>query len=545
MIKVEAMASTLTVMGRWLLGIVVVFQLLLAPPLFAADEQPQGGVVRLGGEAILTVQSAAGAQNPERLASHLSNEITSLAEDYSFDPARISTKADPPYVMVGIREQDGGFKPLMAVDERAAALAKTSQSELAKRDARAIQTGIKRYRVQRTPGAWLRGTAIALLVLLGYVLLIQVERRLNQRARNWLRIKASRRLPDISLAGNRLISRGHIQRSLQLGRAALHWAALAAISYLLLPLLLSFFPPTMGLAAELREQMLMAVEQLWNGVLNVVPNLIALVLIGAAITALLKLNQRLFKALKREEIRFEWFYPEWALPTARITTILITAAGLALALPYIPGSTSRAFQGAGVFLGILAALGSSAIATNILSGLMLIYTRGFSEGDRVAINGIVGTVQERALLVTRILTPLNELVSIPNAMVIANPVINYSLSSRELDQPVAVNACITIGYEVPWRQVHALLLEAAATVDGICSEPAPNVVQTSLNDWHVSYELDARIHDANQYRSILSRLLAAIQDSFADAGIEILSPAYEVQREGLSSTIPPRGSNPR
>jgi small-conductance mechanosensitive channel len=224
---------------------------------------------------------------------------------------------------------------------------------------------------------------------------------------------------------------------------------------------------------------------------------------------------------------------------------LITAAGLALALPYIPGSTSRAFQGAGVFLGILAALGSSAIATNILSGLMLIYTRGFREGDRVEINGIVGTVQERALLVTRILTPRHELVSIPNAMVIANPVTNYNLASRELGQPVAVSACITIGYDVPWRQVHALLLEAASTIEGICQDPAPSVVQTSLNDWHVSYELDARIDDANQYRTILSLLLAAIQDSFADAGVEILSPAYEVQREGIGLTIPPRGSNPR
>jgi len=527
-------------MARWLCGIVMVVQMLLAPRLEAAVAQPQGSVVQLGGETVLVVQSAAGAQSPERLASHLSREITGLAEDYSFDPARLSTKADPPYVMVGIREEDGGFKPLMAVDARAAALAKTSQSELAKRDAQAIQTAIKRYRIQRTPGAWLRGTAIALLVLLGYVLLIQLERRLNQRAKRWLGGRANLRLPDISLAGNRLITRRQIQRSLQLGRAALHWAALAAISYLMVPLLLSFFPPTMGLAADLREQMLLASEQLWNGVLNVVPNLIALVVLGAVITALLKLNQRVFKALETEQIRFDWFYPEWALPTARITTILITAGGFALALPYIPGSTSRAFQGAGVFLGILAALGSSAIATNILSGLMLIYTRGFREGDRVSINGIVGTVQERALLVTRILTPLNEVVSIPNAMVIANPITNYSLASREIGAPVALNACITIGYEVPWRQVHALLLQAAATVEGICKEPAPSVVQTSLNDWHVSYELDARIDDPNQYRSILSLLLAAIQDSFADAGVEILSPAYEVQRSD-----PTRGSSMR
>ncbi len=531
-------------MRRWLAGIVVLM-LLWTAPLQAAVESARGAAVQLGGRTILVVQSAAGAQSPERLANHLSKEITGLAEDFSFDPSRITTKAEPPYVMVGISEADGVFRPLMAVDERAATLANTSQGELAKRDARAIQTGIKRYRVERTPGAWLRGTAIALLVLLGYVLLLQLERRLNQRARSWLRGHGSRSLPDISLAGNRLIGRRRIQRSLQLGRVALHWTALVSISYLMLPLLLSVFPPTMGLAADLRDQILVTAQQLGRGALDLVPNLIALVVIGAMTVGALKLNRRVFKALENGEVRFAWFYPEWALPTARITTILITAAGLALALPYIPGSTSRAFQGAGVFLGVLAALGSSAITTNILSGLMLIYTRGFREGDRVAINGIVGTVQERALLVTRILTPLNELVSIPNAMVIANPVINYNLAGRELGQPVAVSACITIGYEVPWRRVHALLLLAASVVDGICVDPAPTVVQTSLNDCHVSYELDARIDDPNRYRSILSSLLAAIQDSFADAGVEILSPAYEVQREASGSTIPSGVSDPR
>jgi small-conductance mechanosensitive channel len=269
----------------------------------------------------------------------------------------------------------------------------------------------------------------------------------------------------------------------------------------------------------------------------------ALLLIAAASTLALRTNHHVFRALESGRVHFDWFYPEWARPTSRITTILITTATLALALPYVPGSTSRAFQGAGLFLGVLAALGSSAIATNILSGLMLIYTRGFREGDRVSIQGTVGIVQERALLVTRILTPLNELVSIPNAMVIASPVINYSLARREINQPVAVAACVTIGYDIPWRQVHHLLLAAAADVHGICSDPKPIVVQTSLNDVHVSYELNASLADANLYRQGLSDLLASIQDRFAEAGVEILSPAYEANRDGNRAVLPPQASH--
>ena len=528
-------------MGRWLVGIALV--LLLSARGHATPQPSSSGTVQLDGQPVLVLQSAAGAQRPEGLARHLSNELLLLAQDYSFDPATITTKAEPPYVMVGIRDSNASFRPLFAVDARAASLAKTSQQELADRDARAIQAGLKRYRIERSPAAWLRGTAIAALVLLGYVVLLVAERRLNRRTRRWLNDQANRTLPEIKLGNNRLVSRETIHSALQISRAAVHWGSLALISYLMVPLLLSFFPPTMAIAAGLRSQMLSAIAQAWSGTVSGIPNLLALLLIAAATTLALRTNQHVFRALQSGRIHFDWFYPEWARPTSRITTILITTAALALALPYIPGSTSRAFQGAGLFLGILAALGSSAIATNILSGLMLIYTRGFREGDRVSIQGIVGIVQERALLVTRILTPLNELVSIPNAMVIASPVINYSLANREINQPVALAASVTIGYDVPWRQVHALLLAAAAEVQGICDDPKPVVVQTSLNDVHVSYELNASIADANHYRQALSTLLASIQDQFAEAGVEILSPAYEANRDGNRAVLPPPASN--
>jgi len=533
---VVAAAATRNAMGRWLVGLILM--LLLAAPLHAGLNASTSGTVELDGQPVFVLQSAAGAQSPAGLAKHLSRELVLLAQDYSFNPETITTKAEPPYVMVGIQNSNGIFRPLFAIDERAATQAKTTQAELAERDARAIRTGLKHYRIRRSPMAWLRGTAVAGLVLLGYVVLILAERRLNQRTRAWLRNHANSNLPDISIGSNRLISKDSIHSGLQILRSALHWGSLTLISYLLLPLLLGFFPPTMAMAAGLRGQMLSALAQAWNGLLGVVPNLVALLLIIAITTLILKANGRVFQALESGRIRFDWFYPEWATPTSRITSILITTAGVALALPYIPGSTSRAFQGDGLFLGVLAALGSSAITTNILSGLMLIYTRGFREGDRVCIDGIVGIVQERALLVTRVLTPLNELVSIPNAMVIAKPVVNFSLAQREIGQPVALSACVTIGYDVPWRQVHALLIQAAERVDGICSNPKPTVVQTSLNDFHVSYELNASIGEASRYRQALSDLLASIQDRFAESGVEILSPAYEANRDGNQSTIP-------
>ena len=245
-----------------------------------------------------------------------------------------------------------------------------------------------------------------------------------------------------------------------------------------------------------------------------------------------------FKALDHGRLRIPGFYREWALPTGRLAAILIILIGLILAYPYIPGSDSKAFQGAGLLLGALAALGSSAVATNIISGLMLIYTRAFREGDRVDINGTVGVVQDRALLVTRLQTPRNELVSIPNASVIGSSVVNYSFSRREIRQPVAIATTITIGYDVPWRKVHELMLAAAASVEGITKEIEPFVLQTALNDFHISYELTAFVRDAGSYRQCLSKVLAALQDQFAAADVEILSPGYHAIRNGNASTVP-------
>ncbi|MFM7265470.1 MAG: mechanosensitive ion channel family protein, partial [Cyanobium sp.] len=136
------------------------------------------------------------------------------------------------------------------------------------------------------------------------------------------------------------------------------------------------------------------------------------------------------------------------------------------------------------------------------------------------------------------LTPRNELVSIPNATVIGASITNYSLAEREIQRPVALATTITIGYDVPWRQVHGLMLAAAASVPGICTDPAPRVLQTALNDFHISYELDACVRDVDRYRETLSELLAAIQDQFAAADVEILSPGYHAVRDGSASTVP-------
>ncbi|MFM8605279.1 MAG: mechanosensitive ion channel family protein [Cyanobium sp.] len=511
-----------------------------APPAVGAvpAASPTPAWVRLDGQRVLELRRVAGAQRTEAVAARASVILKRLAEDGRVDPAQLAVQEDPPYSVIGLEKPGAGFEPLLAVDDRAAAAFGLDRTALAEQYRDQLRGAIRQYRSSHSLSAWIRGTALALVVLLLYLLWLRVQMRLNARLAAWLGRPEGSRLPAIRLGGIYLLDERQLRALLQWLRRALHWGLLLLVSYLLLPLLLGLFPPTQAIAEGLRSHLLRVVEGLLAGAVAAIPNLVSIALILAVTTVVIRASNAWFREIARGGLQIPGFYPEWAVPTQRLVAGGLLLAGLVIAYPYVPGSGSKTFQGAGIFVGVLAALGSSAVATNVISGLMLIYTRAFREGDRVEINGVVGVVQDSALLVTRVLTPRNELVSIPNATVIGASITNYSLADREIQRPVALATTITIGYDVPWRQVHALMLAAAAGVGGISDDPPPKVLQTAFNDFHISYEIDACVRDVDRYRETLSELLAAIQDQFAAAGVEILSPGYHAVRDGSASTVP-------
>lgn len=502
-----------------------------------AGGQPATAWITLDGRKVLEVRVAAGAQTPQMAAERGSRVLEELARNPRIDPEQLVVKEEPPYFMVGLMASDGRFLPQLAVDERAARAFDLSRQELAQHYRDQLRGAIKQYRSSHSLDAWLWGLAMAIAVLLLYLLWWKLQGELNHRLQRWL----DRRFGHVGLrmGGSQVLDPEQLRGSLQVIRRLGHWTLLLLASYLLIPLLLGFFPPTQVIAEGLRAHILRVLAQLIDNGANAIPNILTVALILFLTRLAMQGCKAWFAAIERGRLVFPGFYREWARPTGRLVSAAMLLAGLVTAYPYIPGSGSRAFQGAGLFVGLLAALGSSAVATNVISGLMLIYTRAFQEGDRIEINGVLGVVQDRDLLVTRIVTPRHEVVSLPNATVIASPILNYSFSRREGAQPVAVATTVTIGYDVPWRQVHGLLLGAARSVAGIAVEPAPYVLQTSLNDFHISYELNASVVDVLVYREILSDLLGAIQDQFAQAKVEILSPAYHAMRNGNPSTVPP------
>ena len=502
-----------------------------------------GQFVQLEGQNVLEIRHAPA---PQRIADYVrrgNQRLLAMAQDPLINPSQLQIRDDPPFTVIGLALADGQFQTEMGVDDAMARCFGQSRQQLARFYRDRLAAAILRYRSSHSLSAWLKGTGLAALVLATYLIWWRVQGRINERLR---RVIEQRPLPLLELLRRlgigALVEPAQVRHWLQGLRQVLHWSLLLLLSYLLIPLLLGLFPPTQLIAAGLRQHLQGLVLSFLGGVVQAIPNVLSIVVISLITVLAIRGSNAWFRALESGRVRLPGFYPEWAQPTARLVAIVLTLAGLVAAFPYIPGSDSKVFQGAGLLVGVLATLGSSAIASNVISGLMLIYTRAFREGDRVEINGVLGVVQDRALLVTRLQTPRNELVSIPNATVIGASVVNFSFSRREIQQPVALATTITIGYDVPWRQVHELMLNAARSVDGITDEVEPFVLQTSLNDYHISYELNAFVRDAASYRQTLSAVLAALQDQFAAADVEILSPGYHAIRNGNRSTVPPQAA---
>ncbi|HUL98835.1 MAG TPA: mechanosensitive ion channel domain-containing protein, partial [Mycobacterium sp.] len=227
---------------------------------------------------------------------------------------------------------------------------------------------------------------------------------------------------------------------------------------------------------------------------------------------------------------------DWALLLYKALRLAVMAVTAVMIYPYIPGSDTEAFKGIGIFAGALFTLGASGMAGNMIGGLALAFTGTFRIGDRIKIGDTLGDVVETTLLMTRIRSIKNEIVTIPNGAVMTGQIINYSRIART--EGLILTAEVTIGYDAPWRTVHGLLVDAARRTRNILAEPAPFVLQKSLNDFNVSYTLWAYTADAAAMIPTYGELHQNIQDSFNEGGVEILSPAYSYLRDGNTITIP-------
>lgn len=309
------------------------------------------------------------------------------------------------------------------------------------------------------------------------------------------------------------------------------------------PLLFAIFPQTKGLAYQIFSYIWNPIKNILVGIVDYIPNLFAILIICFAVKYLVRLVHYLSREVEAGRLKFGGFYPDWAMPTYHIIRFLLYAFMIAMIYPYLPGAKNGVFQGISVFIGLIISLGSSTVIGNVIAGLVITYMRPFKLGDRIQLNDTTGNVIEKTPLVTRIKTPKNEVVTIPNSFIMSSHTVNYSASAREYG--LIIHSEVTIGYDVPWRQVHQLLIEAALNTPGVIDDPRPFVLETSLSDWYPVYQINAYIREADKLAQIYSDLHQNIQDRFNEAGIEIMSPHYMAMRDGNESTIPKDDLRPK
>jgi small-conductance mechanosensitive channel len=425
---------------------------------------------------------------------------------------------------------------LLAVFDTDAAVEGETRQVLAARHAEAIRAAIEAHNEAFSFRSLLFGAFYAVLataVLLGILFLFQyLFPRIYAKIRAW----SGTRIRSIQFQSLELLN---AERIVSLFIGLVRWfriltTALFVYSYLLF--VLSLFPWTQGIAAAIIGYILDPLRRFAAAVVDFLPDLFFLIVIAFITRYVVKIARFFFNEVEKGRVVLPGFYVDWAGPTFKIVRFFIIAFAVTVAFPFIPGSKSEAFKGVSIFLGVLFSLGSTSTISNVMAGLSITYMRAFKIGDRVRIGDTVGDVIDQSLLVTHLRTIKNEDVTVPNAMVLNAHIVNYSARARE--GGLILHTAVTIGYDAPWRTIHELLMEAARKTPCILVEPKPFVLQTALNDFYVTYELNAYTDDPQQMAITYSSLHRYIQDTFNEAGVEIMSPHYAQLRDGNRTTIP-------
>ena len=304
---------------------------------------------------------------------------------------------------------------------------------------------------------------------------------------------------------------------------------IALLSYFWLTYVLYQFPYTIHAAQNLTHYIVNLMRNVGGGILASVPNLLMVAVIYWLAGVVSGIIKGVFQRIESGRLHSDFFDPETAKATRRVFAVLVWILALVIAYPYIPGSGTEAFKGVSVFVGLIISLGSAGVVSQLLGGLIVVYSRAFQPGEYVKIDDYEGRVSVVGVLSTKIKTIRNEEVTIPNAVLLSATSTNYSRLTKETG--VIISTSITIGYDTPWPQVHHLLLTAASKAEGLRKTPAPEVRQTALSDFYVEYRLIMFIDDPMQKVIVLSSVHQQIQDAFAEAQVQIMSPHFETQPE--------------
>ena len=456
---------------------------------------------------------------PEDRAAGARQALERVARDRVV--GRVTSRTGPNFVIFSVGGRDLFALVTADVDELAGV---TLAQEAAQTVAR-LETALAEATELRTPAKLFVGGIQALGVTTLFVLLVWGLVRLRRRIARWIGEQAEQRLAAAGVADRELVQSSHLLDFLQHLVSFVVLVLGLVLTYQWLTFVLRRFPYSRPWGDALRGFLVDQVAFVGRAIAGAAPQLFTVVLIVVLTRFVARLTNLFFTAVDQGRISIPWIYPETLQPTRKLVLAGLWLFALALAFPFLPGSNSDAFKGISVLVGLMVSLGSSGLVNQVMSGFTLTYSRALRVGDFVRVTDIDGTVTQIGALSTKIKTPRGEEVTIPNAVIVSHTVTNYTRHAEA--DGVFVPTSISIGYDVPWRQVHALLIQAAARTPGVRSHPQPLVRQTQLGDFAVTYTLLVSLERPHQRSAVLTAVHANILDAFNEQGVQIMSPAYE------------------
>ena len=522
-------------MRRVVVSCILAALMLCSAAIAAADAfLPKGASepaeVVFEGEVLFSVLLPEGTFSPEERAGIIEDRLSRLAEEEASLPALNVFRENNEWKITA------GQVLIHTVREDEALLAGVDVETLARQRAERMQTALETYKSVRTWEGRVRLAAIEGGGLLVFLCLGWLWKRIGRLVQNLIPWVATLTSARAQLQNWQVLTPLVVEARLRQLWTVIYRLGWLMLLYIYASFSLSFFSWTKDISGKLLSFLLGPVGQISQWFVDQLPNLMMIVVVLFFSRYALRLIHTVFRQLQNGNLKLDGFYAEWAEPTYRIVRLLWVLLILVVIFPYIPGSNSEVFKGVSVFVGVLVSLGSSSLMSQIMAGAALIYTRAFRVGDRIKVGDVVGDVLEKGLLAIKLQTVKNEEITIPNATMLSSHVMNYSLLAE--GPGLILFTEVTIGYDVPWRKVHELLLRAAQETGGILDQPSSFILQRALNDFYGVYQLNAYTRQPQNMLEIYSELHQRIQDIFFEAGVEIMSPHYIAVRDGNALAIP-------
>ena len=451
---------------------------------------------------------------------------------------RLKFFSDSVYVYEGELTTDimAGETVIYSVTDNDALWQNTTRQELASTYRDIIQQKLTELHDKYGFQQKMKGALLVIGILVTQILLIWLTNWLYRRWRIRLGRKLLRQARSFSIKDYEVLNVHRLTRVSLLGFNVVRWLIIALQLLFSIPLMFSAFPETKSLTYRVFGYIWDPFTDIVGSVVGFLPNLFKIIVIVFCFRYLVRGIRYLLNEIAAGRLKINGFYADWAQPTFVIIRLLCYSFMLVMIWPLLPSSNSEVFQGVSVFIGIIVSLGSSSIIGNIMAGMVMTYMRPFHIGDFIKFGDTQGFVIEKTVLVTRIRTRKNEVITIPNSNLMASQTSNFTFAAQNYG--VIVHTKVTIGYDMKWELIRDLLLAAAKATPHIVKKPEPFVVITALDDFYVEYEVNAYTYKPEQLSLIYSELHQNILDNFHSAGVEIMSPHIFAHRKDLELQIP-------